>query len=106
MIARDGDDALAQRRQDRFQVVVFLGPAEVDEVAGQQDQVGLRLERQQLGDAGAQHRRGSDLLVGQLAGQLDMGVEIGRAACRERVCQYVEIWWVAVSLKKKTTQTP
>src|SRR3546814_12978054 len=27
--------------------------------------------------------------------------EIGRAACRERVCQYVEISVVAVSLKKK-----
>src|SRR3546814_17015704 len=27
--------------------------------------------------------------------------EIGRASCRERVCQYVEIWVVAVSLKKK-----
>src|SRR3546814_15050362 len=28
-------------------------------------------------------------------------VEIGRASCRERVCQYVEISVVAVSLKKK-----
>src|SRR3546814_13684136 len=27
--------------------------------------------------------------------------EIGRASCRERVCQYVEILVVAVSLKKK-----
>src|SRR3546814_13685324 len=27
--------------------------------------------------------------------------EIGRASCRERVCQYVMIWGVAVSLKKK-----
>src|SRR3546814_14628466 len=30
-----------------------------------------------------------------------VGAEIGRAACRERVCQYVEILVVAVSLKKK-----
>src|SRR3546814_15511785 len=29
------------------------------------------------------------------------GNEIGRASCRERVCKYVEIWGVAVSLKKK-----
>src|SRR3546814_11956694 len=29
------------------------------------------------------------------------GKEIGRASCRERVCQYVEISVVAVSLKKK-----
>src|SRR3546814_12750096 len=31
-------------------------------------------------------------------GSLD---KIGRASCRERVCQYVEIWVVAGSLKKK-----
>src|SRR3546814_15666894 len=30
------------------------------------------------------------------------GREIGRASCRERVCQYVSILVVAVSLKKKT----
>src|SRR3546814_13478329 len=30
--------------------------------------------------------------------------QIGRASCRERVCQYVEISVVAVSLKKKSTQ--
>src|SRR3546814_9563956 len=29
--------------------------------------------------------------------------QIGRASCRERVCQYVKISVVAVSLKKKTT---
>src|SRR3546814_19174261 len=27
--------------------------------------------------------------------------KIGRASCRDRVCQYVSIWVVAVSLKKK-----
>src|SRR3546814_17054009 len=30
----------------------------------------------------------------------DGSLEIGRASCRERVCQYVEISVVAVSLKK------
>src|SRR3546814_11539068 len=30
-------------------------------------------------------------------------LEIGRASCRERVCQYVEISVVAVALKKKNT---
>src|SRR3546814_14729305 len=30
------------------------------------------------------------------------GLEIGRASCRERVCQYVEISVVAGSLKKKS----
>src|SRR3546814_12902836 len=28
-------------------------------------------------------------------------IAIGRASCRERVCPYVEIWVVDVSLKKK-----
>src|SRR3546814_2478838 len=32
--------------------------------------------------------------------------QIGRASCRERVCQYVSISVVAVSLKKKTRQKP
>src|SRR3546814_19991824 len=32
---------------------------------------------------------------------LQLFPEIGRATCRERVCQYVSIWVVAVSLKKK-----
>src|SRR3546814_16123343 len=31
-------------------------------------------------------------------------VKIGRASCRERVCQYVYITVVAVSLKKKTQE--
>src|SRR3546814_17643958 len=31
--------------------------------------------------------------------------QIGRASCRERVCQYVSISVVAVSLKKKKTKT-
>src|SRR3546814_14862055 len=48
----------------------------------------------------------SSLLLAQLAQEagLPPGVlnEIGRASCRERVCQYVEISVVAVSLKKKT----
>src|SRR3546814_17048494 len=36
------------------------------------------------------------------AGKLDIEVmEIGRASCRERVCQYVLFWVGAVPLKKK-----
>src|SRR3546814_14161601 len=33
---------------------------------------------------------------------VDHAEQIGRASCRERVCQYVSISVVAVSLKKKT----
>src|SRR3546814_12713596 len=35
----------------------------------------------------------------------DLDAEIGRASCRERVCQDVEIVEVAVSLKKKKSPT-
>src|SRR3546814_18564065 len=31
--------------------------------------------------------------------QFGFGMQIGRASCRERVCQYVMNWGVAVSLK-------
>src|SRR3546814_19970464 len=37
-----------------------------------------------------------------LLGGLRALLQIGRASCRDRVCQYVEISVVAVSLKKKT----
>src|SRR3546814_13280000 len=36
---------------------------------------------------------------------VSQGVEIGRASCRERVCQYVSISVVAVSLQKKNIQS-
>src|SRR3546814_19836227 len=46
--------------------------------------------------------RGEFVLSG--ATELRGGVrEIGRASCRERVCQYVSIPVVAVTLKKQTT---
>src|SRR3546814_20811943 len=35
----------------------------------------------------------------------DRPTKIGRASCRERVCQYVEISGAAVSLKKKQATT-
>src|SRR3546814_15455946 len=38
------------------------------------------------------------------AGTEDAVVEIGRASCRERVCQYVSDSVVAVSIKKKRMQ--
>src|SRR3546814_13397342 len=41
---------------------------------------------------GAEHRRGSDRS------------EIGRASCRERVCQYVSISVVHVALQKQKTE--
>src|SRR3546814_12313677 len=43
--------------------------------------------------------------VAQLGIQLGHAGQIGRASCRERVCQYVSIQVVAVSIKKKKPQT-
>src|SRR3546814_11885515 len=37
----------------------------------------------------------------QVRGRVDRSIEIGRAACRARVCKYVNNSVVAVSLKKK-----
>src|SRR3546814_12635942 len=47
---------------------------------------------------------GADLRDTNFAGA-ELKNEIGRASCRERVCQYVEITVVAVSLKKKSIYT-
>src|SRR3546814_12345339 len=45
--------------------------------------------------------RGQEMLVLPLALIFAYALEIGRAACRESVCHYVEIRVVAVSLKTK-----
>src|SRR3546814_13676163 len=61
---------------------------------------------------GGIHRRAASLEVGELAGSI-VGAhqdpaaiaQIGRASCRERVGQYVEISVVAVALTKKKRET-
>src|SRR3546814_14355387 len=56
-------------------------------------------------ELGVSQRRvflGSSFLVNWTAFALVAGAEIGRASWRERVCQYVYISVVGVSLKKKT----
>src|SRR3546814_19128882 len=57
----------------------------------QRDAAGKEMFRRTLGDSDVQQMIGFGLV----------GPEIGRASCRERVCQYVEISVVAASLKKK-----
>src|SRR3546814_17857782 len=44
-----------------------------------------------------------EALETRIAGKLSPGWEIGRASCRERVCQYVSISVFAESLETKTT---
>src|SRR3546814_15144513 len=53
-------------------------------------------------------RPGPDEAVERLKGTVRIVIQrgqIGRASCRERVCQYVSISVVAVSLKKQTKRT-
>src|SRR3546814_12925171 len=40
------------------------------------------------------------LASNQVSATIQNNMKIGRASCRARVCQYVYIWVVAVSLKK------
>src|SRR3546814_14481627 len=57
---------------------------------------GMAAGREHLGDAG-----GLEAGLGEAKGRAQAGdAEIGRASCRERVCPYVELSVVAVSLKK------
>src|SRR3546814_17211139 len=52
---------------------------------------------QRTGLCGAAHRRG----VAGLRARTSAVFQIGRASCRERVCPYVSISRVAVSIQKK-----
>src|SRR3546814_9138298 len=79
----------------------FTGSAGL--VLQDRDQAGRAGEAGQPADALRARR---DIFVLVLVGHRhEEAVEIGRASCRERVCQYVELWVVAVSLKKKTVHT-
>src|SRR3546814_11855584 len=49
----------------------------------------------------AEYNRGWDYYAGLSAEAAAARGQIGRASCRERVCPYVEISFVAVSLQKK-----
>src|SRR3546814_14722379 len=61
----------------------------------------LRRWRSEGVHAGRQLRDERERSLGDRGSAYDHPTEIGRASCRERVCQYVEISVVAVSLKKK-----
>src|SRR3546814_15291172 len=64
-----------------------------------EDAASLVFDRRQ---AVVQHRLGQLALVERLVVEhAVLRRQIGRAPCRERVCQYVEILGVAVSFKKK-----
>src|SRR3546814_19691132 len=95
-----GEDLVAQQPVDRE-------AERQDEGYPRQRAVGHDLDA----DPGGGERHGGPLQRRQPLAQEDEAeehadqrveeVEIGRASCRERVCQYVSISVVAVSLKKK-----
>src|SRR3546814_11913659 len=65
---------------------------------------GLEVQASDLGGGFEGARLGCGRLLDQRPVQgADGGIKIGRASCRERVCQYVEISVVAGSLKKQRT---
>src|SRR3546814_17504723 len=90
-VDRDGDPDLRLHRigrsaEERLDAQVLLDPSEE------------QLDLPALAIQGADRRGGQ----GELIGEQHDGLEIGRASCRERVCQYGKISVVAGSLKKKT----
>src|SRR3546814_12120700 len=87
------DDALLhpfeQQRAGDFIIEILVKPG--DEAAN-------------LGTAGGgavDHRLALDRFLEVFGDRIAVDQQIGRASCRERVCQYVEISVVAESLKKK-----
>src|SRR3546814_18012649 len=81
------------------------------EHAGDQSQRVHRLRRLRARMSGGSHLARYRERAGEVAGAQHhlfrrmaehYSQEIGRASCRERVCQYVSISVVSVSLKKKT----
>src|SRR3546814_18810659 len=90
----------ARRRLQRFGMTRFA--------AQHADAEGKRIEPRSGGkliDEAFGEKGGGAVRARPPDARFKSGIEIGRASCRERGCQYVEITVVAVSLKKKITQT-
>src|SRR3546814_16524389 len=83
---------LAQQRRDLRVLHLALQPLAVEA-----DRIGHRQNLHLAEAAAAFHE-------GEVEGFV-LALAIGRASCRERVCQYVEIAVVAVSVKKKQQPT-
>src|SRR3546814_19391498 len=97
MMIKNRDPFFAQTAAPRVQVETLL------------DQVGSLM---QVKDGARYLFGGTDYTVNPINGQLSQlptayaaNLEIGRASCRERVCQYGEISVLAVQLKKKPNDT-
>src|SRR3546814_3747099 len=57
--------------------------------------------RRRAASAGVPRVKSSARTWARIASTSSMFREIGRATCRDRVCQYVSIWVVAVSIEQK-----
>src|SRR3546814_15654002 len=86
---------LAAERIPFLDVRIMLGQRPRENMAavalGDEEEIVVRLGVEDGGDR-------------RLARVRDRPFEIGRGSCRERVCQYVSISVVAVTLKKKTKE--
>src|SRR3546814_14442196 len=103
------DLCLAQRMVERVELARLLRVLEVEPaVDNGANLVDLFLQRERRSHASApfmlkqEFRNRPAAIFG--ADQIGGRHEIGRASCREKVCQYVEISVVAVPLKKKTNK--
>src|SRR3546814_20528070 len=85
------DDLIAATRVDVARIFLAIGLEQrLAHRLGRRRRLGVRV-------------RGAPVL--ERRGDPAAETKIGRASCRERVCQYVQISVVAVSLKKKKTNT-
>src|SRR3546814_14980555 len=99
--------ALGEGLNDGWHVIIFIREPNDGQVATEAQ---IARQVRQVGDLRVHHKRSCHLdarevdtvtpVVDAIAHPL-VRLEIGRASCRERVCQYVYISLVAVSLKKK-----
>jgi hypothetical protein len=67
VVAGNGIERHGERREDLAQERVLLGPPEVDQVSGQQDDVGAGVEGVEMRDAVPELLRRIDLPIGRPA---------------------------------------
>src|SRR5277367_2899259 len=84
VVAGDGSEFDVERRQEFFQMIVFGRQRRIDEIAGDHDEIGARLQPVQLLDAAHQRRRGIDLPIGAPTRLLDM--KVGNLRNQKRTC--------------------
>src|SRR3546814_17381292 len=95
-----GEDDLLIADAHEARQELDLGFRDAPVLGGEVDQPALD------GVAGGERRHAIDVGAGGSCRRRGVRHQIGRASCRERVCPYVKISVVAVSLKKKKQTIP